>query len=233
MRAGFIDRDVQQRRRAAHYLAQFRVIVKVEMEMLAEAVAQRRAQQARSCGRANQRERLDRKLHRARAHPLAHHDVKLEIFHRGVQALLDGALQAMNLVDEEHVVFFEVVDDGGEIGGALDRGTGGDVEVDAELARDDVRERSLAEPGRSREQDVVEHFGASASGVDRHAENFLVAGLADEFVEFARAQREIDSAFVLMADARGDSSIGRRRRHPGIRVALTFQPAAPPTTCEL
>ena len=159
--------------------------------------------------------------------------MKLEIFHRGVEALLDSALQAMNLVDEEHVVLFEVVDDRGKIGGALDRGTGGDVEVDAELARDDVRERSLAEPGRSREQDVVEHFGASAGGVDRHAENLLVAGLADEFVEFARSQREIDSAFVFMADARGDPAIRRRRRHPGIRVALTFQPAAPPTICEL
>ena len=112
-------------------LGQFGVIVKVEMEMLAEAVAQRRAEQARSRGRADQRERIHRQLHRARAHPLAHHDVKLEVLHRGVEALLDRALQAMNLVDEQHVALFEVVDDRGKIGGALDRGAGGDVDVDA------------------------------------------------------------------------------------------------------
>ena len=55
----------------------------------------------------------------------------------------------MDLVDEEHVAAFEVGDDRGEIAGALDRGTRGGAEIDAQLARDDMRERGLAEPGRT------------------------------------------------------------------------------------
>ena len=233
VRASFVDRDIQQSRGAADDLAQLGVIVKVEMEMLAEAVAQRRAQQARARGRADQRERIHRELHRARAHPLADHDVKLEVLHRGVEPLLDDALQAMDLVDEQHVVLFEVVHDRGEVGGALDRRTRSHVDVDAELARDDVRERGLAEAGRSREQHVIEHFGASASGLDRHAENFLGALLADELVERARAQREIDPAIVLVADARGKPRFRGGRRRAGIFARLTFRQAAPPMTCEL
>ena len=132
--------------------------------------------------------------------------MKLEVFHRGVKPLFDCTLQAMNFVDEQHVVLFEMVHDCGEVGGALDRGTRGDVEVDAELARDDVCERGLAESGWSREQHVIEHFGAPAGGIDRHAENFLVALLADEFVELARTQREIEPALVLVTDARGESA---------------------------
>jgi hypothetical protein len=77
-------------------------------------------------------------------------------------------------------VLFEIVDDRGEIGGALDRRTRGHVDVDAELACDDVCERGLAEAGRSREQHMVEHLGASAGGIDRHAEYFLGALLSYE-----------------------------------------------------
>ena len=217
-----VDRDIQQRGGAAHDLAEFRVIVEVEMEMLAEAVAQRRTQQPRARGRPDQCERIHRQLHRARAHPFAHHDMKLEVLHRGVKPLLDDALQAMNLVDEEHVVLFEVVDDCGEVGGALDGGTGSHVDVDAELARDDVCERGLAEAGRSREQHVVEHFGASAGGVDRHAENFLVALLADELVERARPQREIDPAVVLVADARSEPPFRGGGGVPAFSLGLLF-----------
>ena len=159
--------------------------------------------------------------------------MKLEVLHRGVEPLLDHALQAMNLVDEQHVVLFEIVDDRREIGGALDRGTRGHVDIDAELARDDVRERGLAEARRSREQHVIEHFGASARGLDRHAEDFLGALLADELGERARPQREVDAAVVLVADARSESSFRDGRRRTGIFDGLTFRQAAPPTTCEL
>src|SRR5271154_6759748 len=224
MRTALVDCHIQQRGRAADNLAELLVIVKIEMEMLAEAVAQRRAKQARAGGRAHQRERIDRQLHRARAHPLTHHDMKLEILHRRVKPLLDDALQAMNLVDEQHVVLFEVVDDRGQVGGALDRRARSDVNVDAELARDDMRERGLAEAGGPREQHVIEHFAASARGGNRHAENFLVALLADEFVE---------RAVVVVNDSRRQRFLGGWRSAVGVLLKLTFRQAAPPVTCEL
>ena len=99
----------------------------------------------------------------------------------------------MNLVDEEHVALFEVADDRGEVAGALDRRPRGRAHVDPELARDDMGERGLAQSRRPREQHVVEDLAALARRLDRHAEDFLSALLADELAERARAQREIEA----------------------------------------
>ena len=107
------------------------------------------------------------------------------------------------------------------------------MDIDAELARDDVCERGLAQAGRSREQHMVEHFGASAGGIDRHAEYFLGALLADELGYRARPQCEIDPAIVLVANARSKSPFRDGRWRTGIFDGLTFRQAAPPTTCEL
>jgi hypothetical protein len=58
---------------------------------------------------------------------------------------------------------------------------------------------------------VIEHFGATAGGFDRHAENFFGALLPDEFGERARAKREIEPVIVFVTDARGDAPFGGGR----------------------
>ncbi|MGB3551113.1 MAG: hypothetical protein WA993_10505 [Candidatus Binatus sp.] len=58
---------------------------------------------------------------------------------------------------------------------------------------------------------MIEHLGATASGFNRHAENFFGALLPDEFGKRARAEREIEPAIVIATDARGDRSFGGRR----------------------
>ncbi len=132
----------------------------------------------------------------------------------------------MDLVDEEHVALFEVGDDRGQVAGAFDRGARGDADVDAELARDDVRERGLAESGRPRQQHVVEHFGASARRLDRHPENFFGALLSDEFAKLARAQRQIEPAILVVAARGAVTAVGLEaarsvpRRH--LRDGLFF-----------
>src|SRR5579862_7686263 len=129
----------------------------------------------------------------------------------------------MNLVDEEHVVLFEVVHDCREVGSSLDRRSRSDVDVDAELARNDMRKRRLAEARGPCEQNVIEHLSASARRIDRHAKNFLGALLADELRDSAWTQREIDAPIVLVADARGKPPFRWRRRRAGIFDWLTFR----------
>ena len=73
------------------------------------------------------------------------------------------------------------------ITGAFDRRSRGYAQVDAELARDDMRQRGLAEAGRRGEQDVVERLAASASRLDRHGENFSEALLTDELSQGVRS----------------------------------------------
>ena len=60
---------------------------------------------------------------------LADDDVELEVLHRGIEDLLDGPTEAVDLVDEEHVALVELREDRREVAGALQRGTRGDVQV--------------------------------------------------------------------------------------------------------
>jgi hypothetical protein len=69
----------------------------------AEAVAQRRGEQARARGRADEREARQVEPHRARADPLADQQIELEVLHRGIEDLLDRGREAVDLVDEQHV----------------------------------------------------------------------------------------------------------------------------------
>ena len=76
-----------------------------------------------------------------------------------------------------------------EIAGALDHRAGGGAEPDPQLARDDLRQRRLAEPGRTEEQHVVERFAAAFRGVDKDAQIVAQLALADELVERQRPDR--------------------------------------------
>ena len=114
----------------------------------------------------------------------------------------------MDLVDEQHLARREVRDDADEIAGLLDRGARGRAHLHAELVRDHVGERRLAEARRSVQQHVVERFAAMCRGGDRHLEVLADPVLADVLVEPARTKPR----FVLrvFVDARGgdDAIVG-------------------------
>ena len=67
--------------------------------------------------------------HAARRRPLADDEVELEILHRRIQHFLDGRLQAVDFVDEQHVARLQVGQDRGEVAGALDHRPGGGAEA--------------------------------------------------------------------------------------------------------
>ena len=91
----------------AHDALQFGHGVEIEPDRDAEAVAQRRREQAGARRGADQRELGEVDLHRARRRPLADDEVELEILHGRVEDLLDGRVEAVDLVDEQHVALFE------------------------------------------------------------------------------------------------------------------------------
>ena len=93
-------------------------------------------QQSGARGRADQRELLQRHLHRARAGALADHDVELVVLHRGIEDLLDRRRHPVNLVDEQDLVLLQVGEHAGEV---------------ARLSRSPVRRSSApARPSRCR-----------------------------------------------------------------------------------
>ena len=69
----------------------------------------------------------------------------------------------MDLVDEEHVALLEIGEECREIAGLGDDRPRRGAEIDAELARDDLRERRLAEARRAGKQHMVERLVARAS----------------------------------------------------------------------
>ena len=133
-------------------------------------------------------------MHRARRRPLADDQVELEILHRRIEDLLDRRIEPVDLVDEQDVALLEVGEQRREVAGLGDHRAGGGAEVDAELARDDLRQRGLAEARRADEQHVVERLAARARGLDEHLEVGARLRLADELVEPLRAQRGVGAS---------------------------------------
>ena len=95
----------------------------------------------------------------------------------------------------------------GERSLVLDRGTRRDVDRDAHLARDDVRERGFAEAGRTAKKNVIEGLFSPARGLDEDAEIALVLLLADVFVERRRPKEPIETGVVSLL-ASGDGPLG-------------------------
>ena len=109
----------------------------------------------------------------------------------------------MDLVDEQDVAVLEIGEQGGEVARLGDHRPGRGAEADAELARDDLRQRRLAEPRRAEEQDMVERVAAALGGLDEHPQILPRRLLPDELVERLRAQRRVD--ILGAALGRGDA----------------------------
>ncbi len=128
-------------------------------------------------------------LHRARGRPLADDEVELEVLDGGIEDLLHRRVEAVDLVDEEDVAVLEVGEQRGEVAGLGDDGPGGRAKADAQLVRDDLRQRRLAEAGRPGKQHVVERLAARAGRLDEHLEVGARLLLADELAQELRPQR--------------------------------------------
>ena len=218
-------------------------LVVPEPEGHPEAVAQRRRQQARARRRTDERERRQVDRERARCGSLPEDDVEAEVLERRVEDLLGRTVEAVDLVDEEHVARLDRGEDRGDVL-LLERRPGDRAEPDTELLADDLRQRRLAEARRPGEQDVIERLVAPLGGVERDAELLLDPLLADEVVEPARPQGALDLVVlgvqhggrdaVAHKDSLGQSpdgtaDIGRQpvARSPVTRPATPTAPAPP------
>src|SRR5437763_325579 len=186
------DRAPPPARRAAHDRRQLVLAVELQARDDAEAVAQGVGQHAGTRGGAGKRERRQIELDRARRWALADHDVDLEVLERGVEDLLDYRRQAVNLVDEQHVPGFQIRQQGGEISRALENRPRGLAQVDPHLARDDMRERGLAQPRRAEQQHVVQRLAARARRLDEDLQLAADLLLPDILGEGGGTQRTLE-----------------------------------------
>ena len=132
--------------------------IEIEPHRNAEPVTQRIGEKPGPRRRADQREFLQIELDRARRRSLADDEIELKILHRRVEHFLDRGIEPVDFVDEQHVALFEIGEERGKIAGLGDHRPRRGAEIDAELARHDLRQRRLAEPRRADEQHVIERL---------------------------------------------------------------------------
>src|SRR6185369_3146362 len=190
-RRGRLDLERKARGRAPYDLGQLLFAVELERVRVAEAPAQRRSQHAGARRRGDQRKALQRERDRARRRPFADHDVDAVVLHRRIEDLFDGFSETVDLVDEQHVAALERRQDGRKVTGLFDDGSARRMQPPAHRARDDVRERRLAETGRADQQQVIERFAARARGANRDVEIATNGRLSDVVVERLRTQADV------------------------------------------
>ena len=165
-----------------------------------EAVAQRRRQQAGPRRGADEREGRQVERHDLRPRALPDRDRQPAVLHRGVEGLLQRAVEAVDLVHEEHRAGLERGQQRGDVALALERGPGRLDEGHVELVGQDLRQRGLAQARRPGQQDVVERLAAPARGREGDLELGPHRLLPDELVERGRAQGALELVLARVED---------------------------------
>src|SRR5690606_26172597 len=189
---GVFDVDAQDSRRTGHDRGQFRSGVVVQLLLDPEPVPQRGGDGALAGGGSDQGESGQVESDRLGGGAFAEDDVDGEVLHGRIEDLFDGAGEPVDLVDEEDVALFEVRQDGGQVARSLQRRSRGEPQVGPHLGGHDPGQGGLTQPGRTREEDVVEGSSLAAGGIDRDPEPFLDLLLADELVETMRSECDLD-----------------------------------------
>src|SRR5512146_529478 len=114
----------------------------------------------------------------------------------------------MDLVDEQHVARLEVREDRRQVAGALKHRPGSLAQVDAHLARDDVRERGFAKPWRPEEQHMIERFVARPGGLDEDLELAAYFFLPHVIGQRRRAKRAFDLLLLRRGGLGRDQAVG-------------------------
>ena len=198
----FVELRFEQAAAAHDYALQLLGAVKLQTRHDAKAVAQRVGQHAGAGGGTHQGEGLQIELDAARRRAFANHDVDLVVLQCGVQNFFDHGRQAVDFVDEQHIVFFQVGQQRGQVFGLFQHRTTGLAQVHTQLLRNDVAERGFAQARWAEQQHVVEGFIAVARGANENFQLLTHLGLAHILLQQLGAQGTINR-FFAWADWRG------------------------------
>ena len=106
-RSRIVNLDIKQSRTAPNDLLHFLGTVIIEPRCHSKTRAQRRAYHSCACRCADEGEFRQLQSQTARLWPLVDDNVEAIIFHRRIKILFNCGLEAVDLVDEKHVAFFQ------------------------------------------------------------------------------------------------------------------------------
>ena len=110
------------------------------------------------------------------------------VLHGRVEILFHYRAQAVDLVDEKHVVLLQRSQYAGQIARLVEHGARCHFEAHSEFVGHDGRQCSLAQAGRAVEQQMVESFAAHAGSRHEYLEIGHNAVLTGKCVEMRRAK---------------------------------------------
>src|SRR5215207_24230 len=129
------------------------------------------------------------RLRRASCRPLAEDDVHREVLHRRIEDLFDLPVQAVDLINEQEVAFFQRGHDRRHVSGTLQGWPARRPEPNPHLLGEDTAQRRLAKSRRAVEQYVVQRLIALLGSLYEDPEVLLERLLSNELVERARPER--------------------------------------------
>ena len=91
------------------------MVVVFQVAVDAETRPKRRREQSATRSCPDKSERRQRELHGARSRTFINHYVDSVVFHSRVKIFLDNRTQAVNFVDEQHIVLIERGEQSGEV----------------------------------------------------------------------------------------------------------------------
>lgn len=188
-RAEFVERDAEDTGRTPDNSFDF--VSRVELKPVngTEAIAKGIGERPEPGRRADKGETGEIELDSAGRWAFADDDVEFVIFHRWVEHLLNGFVQPVDLIDEEHIAWFEVGEDAPEIPDAFDSGTTRHLDPGAHFPGDDVSQGGLAEAGWSIEEHVIDGLTALFRGLDKNFKITLRLFLTDILGKGLRSER--------------------------------------------
>ncbi|MNZ55548.1 hypothetical protein D3C78_734770 [compost metagenome] len=124
----------------------------------------------------------------------------------------------MDFVDEQHVMGFEVGQQGSQVTRAFEDRPRSALDRHAHLLGNDIGQGGLAQPRRAEDQRVVEGFVAPAGGLDEQGHLFAHHRLADVFGQAQWTDRPVLDLFSV-APGGGYQSIGFNHLDHSLKAA--------------
>ncbi len=171
----------------------------------AEAIPQRAGERAGPGGSTDQGKGGQIELDGAGRRPLPDHDVELVILHRRIEHLFHHRAEAVDLVDKEHIVWFEVGEQCSQITRFLQYGARGSLDIDPHLVGNDVGEGGLAQTRRAEDQQVIESLPPQPSRLDKDL-HLLANGILTGIVrQFFGADGTVDNVVLAGGTGRNET----------------------------
>jgi hypothetical protein len=98
----------------------------------------------------------------------------------------------VDFVNEQDVAVFEIREERRKVARFRDNRTRRRAETDAHFLGDNLRERGLAKPGRTKEKHMVKRLPAPLGRLDKHPQIVTRRRLPDKFAERFRPQCGVD-----------------------------------------